>query len=350
MSIKRKQERIWGKHAVIGITIEMLGAFDRLRRNGFPYYNLSELEKVKALLALVKYGPAPIVAGENGQSEIGQSMHAQGYFWSYHPHAWEVRCGDALTPMEVFLDDEKLWNALRKRANHGSVNSLTDSEVRKSLKGFSGAQCVSGFRPTAAWAVYERYCPYNATVYDPSAGWGGRLIGAFMCAKVRKYVCSEPSANTFAGLMKMEADLRWTAPSRRLEIELHQRGSEDFHLLASGSVDLCFTSPPYFSDNGIIENYADEATQSHIRFPDYESWLEGFVGQTIRNCYAVLKPGGILALNVSDDLAEDVTDQAVKNGFVYFETLRLRLSKILGSKHRPGGPWKTEPVLVFRKP
>jgi hypothetical protein len=350
MSIKRKQERIWGKHAAIGIGFEIAAAWLRLRRNGFPYYNLSELEKAKELLALVKYGPAPIVAVENGQSEIAQSMHAQGYFWSYHPHAWEVRCGDAFTPMEVFLDDDKLWNALRKRANHGSVNSLTDSEVRKSLKGFSGAQGVSGFRPSAASAVYERYCPYNATVYDPSAGWGGRLIGAFMCAKVKKYVCSEPSAKTFAGLMKLEADLRWTAPSRRIEFELHQRGSEDFHLLASGSVDLCFTSPPYFSDNGIIENYADEATQSHIRFPNYESWLEGFLGQTIRNCYVVLKPGGILAFNVSDDLAENVTDQAVKNGFVYVETLRLRLSKILGSKHRPGGPWKTEPVLVFRKP
>ena len=349
MSIKTKQERIWGKHAVIGITIEMLMAFDRLRRNGFPYYNLSEIEKAKELFSLVNYGPAPVVTGERGQSEITQTMHAQDYFWSYHPHAWEVRCGDMLTPMEVFRDDEKLWKVLGKQANHGSVNSFTDSEVRKGLKRVTGAQGVSGFRPSAAWAVFDRYCPYKATVYDPSAGWGGRLIGAFMCPKVRKYVCCEPSAKTFAGLMKMEADLRWTAPSRRIEIEPHQRGSEDFRLLSAGSVDLCFTSPPYFSDDGIIENYADEATQSHIRFPNYESWLEGFLGQTIRNCYALLKSGGILALNVSDDLAEDVTAQAVKNGFVYVETLRLRLSKIPGSKHKPGGPWKSEPVLIFKR-
>lgn len=65
-------------------------------------------------------------------------MHAQGYFWSYHRHAWEVRCGDMLTPMEVFLDDEKLWKALGKRAKHGSVNSLTNSEVRKGLKAVTG--------------------------------------------------------------------------------------------------------------------------------------------------------------------------------------------------------------------
>ncbi len=344
MSIKTKQERIWGQHAVIGITIEMLVAFDRLRRNGFPHYDLSELEKAKELLSLCRYGPAPIIDGE-----IAQTMHAQGFFWSYHPHSWEVRCGDMLTPIEVFRDNEKLWEALGKRAKHGSVNSLTDSEVRKGLKAVTGAQGVSGFRPTAAWAVYERYCPYNATVYDPSAGWGGRLVGAFMCPKVKQYIACEPSAKTFAGLMQMEADLRWTAPSRGLQIELHQRGSEDFHLLASGSVDFCFTSPPYFSDDGIIENYADEATQSHIRFPDYESWLEGYLGKTIRNCYMALKPGGILALNVSDELADPVTDQAVKSGFAYAETMRLRLSKIMGSKHKPGGSWKTEPVLVFKR-
>src|SRR5262249_14340658 len=144
------------------------------------------------------------------------------------------------------------------------------------------------------------------------------------------------------------------------------------------SVDLAFTSPPYFEGNGIVENYSDEPTQSHIKFPDLEGWLEAFIGQTIRNSYVALKPGGILALNVSDELAEPVTDQAVKNGFVPFETLRLRLSPMIGgTKFKNcrecqrvtgeangtlvvptfGGNWKkcdkhkykTEPICVFRK-
>lgn len=378
MSIKTKQERIWGKHAVVGITMHVAAAWLRLCRNGFPYYDLSELERAKELLALVKHGPASIVAGESGLREIAQTMHAHGFFWSYHPHAFEVRCGDALTPMEVFLDSKKLWDMLVKRANHGSVNSLTDSEVRKGLKAFAGAQGVSGFRPTAAWAVYDRYCPYRATVYDPSMGWGGRLVGAFMCPKVDRYIGCEPSTKTFAGLMQMEADLRWTAPSRGLQIEMHQRGSEGFRP-APGSVDLVFTSPPYWGNNGIIENYADEPTQSHNCFTDYESWLDGFLGQTIRNSYVALKQGGFLALNVSDELAEAVTDQAVRHGFVQVERLKLRLSAIIGgTKYKNcrecqrltgkangtdsvvptfDGEWKkcdkhkykTEPICVFRK-
>jgi hypothetical protein len=343
-AIWRKHEKGWGEHTVVAVAGEKMAAFQRLRARGrFPSYDLTAKQKVKELRSLVKHGPARITA--NG--EIEQTMHALGFCWSYFPHAWEVRCGDMLTPMEVFNDDAMLMKVLDKRAYHGSVSSLTDSEVRKGLKSVTGAQGVSNFRATAAWAVYERYCPENATVYDPSMGWGGRLLGAVCCLKVSKYVGCDPSTKTFDGLRQMGAGLKRMMPNRDLQVEMHMLGSEVFRP-APASVDLCFTSPPYFSDDGVIENYADEATQSHIRFPDYESWLRGFMGQTIRNCYAALKPDGILALNVSDDLADAVTNQAVKNGFVHVETLRLRLSKIMGSKHKPGS-WKTEPVLVFRK-
>src|ERR1700722_3487705 len=346
-----EQEKRWGEYAVVGVAAEKIVTFQRLRKFGlvremnFPHYRLTKKEKAKELLSLARYGPAHIIGGE-----IAQTMHAQGFCWSYHPHSWEVRCGDLLTPMEEFLDDKMLMKVLDKRACTTSVSTLTDSQVRKGLKAVTGAQGVSGFRPTAAWAVYDRFCPKHATVYDPCMGWGGRLVGAFMCVKVDRYLGCEPSAKTFEGLMQMEADLRWTVPSRGLQIEMHQRGSENFHP-DPGSVDVAFTSPPYFEGNGIVEKYSDEPTQSHIRFPTREEWLEGFIGQTIRNCHVALKPGGILALNVSDELAGAVTDQAVKNGFVYLQgqSLRLRLSKNMGSKHKPGGSWKTEPVLVFRR-
>jgi DNA modification methylase len=180
-------------------------------------------------------------------------------------------------------------------------------------------------------------------------GWGGRLLGAVGCLRVTKYIGCDPSSKTFAGLKQIEADLKSMMPKRNLQTKMYKVGSEDFRP-APGSVDLVLTSPPYFEGHGIVENYSDEPTQSHVRFRDRESWLEGFIGQTIRNCYVALKPGGVLALNVSDALAEAVSDQAFKNGFVYVETLRLRLSKIMGSKHLPGGSWKSEPVLIFRKP
>ncbi len=354
----RKHEKGWGEYAVVGIAGEKMTAFQRLRKFGlmqemnFPHYRLTKKEKAQELRSLFKYGPAKITDGE-----IEQTMHAQGFCWSYHPHSWEVRCGDVPTAMEVFMDDAKLMKVLDKRAYHGSVSSLTDSEVRKGLKAV-GAQGVSNFRPTAAWAIYDRYLPgasslgdYEGegyTVYDCSMGWGGRYLGAVGCLRVAKYIGCDPSSKTFAGLKQIEADLKRMMPQRNLQTEMHMVGSEDFRPFP-GSVDLVLTSSPYFEGNGIVENYSDEPTQSHVRFPDKESWLEGFLGQTIRNCYVALKPDGILVLNVSDYLADPITEIATKNGFAYVETLRLRLSKIMGSKHRVGGPWKTEPVLVFKR-
>lgn len=360
-----EQEKRWGEYAVVGVAAEKIVTFQRLRKFGlvremnFPHYRLTNKEKAQELRSLFKYGPAKFVDGV-----VTQTMHALGFCWSYFPHAWEVRSGDALTPMQVFMDDEMLMRALDKRAYNGSVSSLTDSEVRKGLKSVTGAQGVSNFRPSAAWALYDRYLPDGSrtaqrdgyteyegagyTVYDPSCGWGGRLLGAVGCLRVAKYVGCDPSSKTFEGLKQMAADLKRMMPERNLQVEIHMVGSEDFRP-APGSVDLVLSSPPYFEGNGIVENYSDEPTQSHVRFPDKESWLEGFLGQTIRNCYVALKPGGVLALNVSDALAEAVTDQAFKFGFAHVETQRLRLSKIMGSKHKPGGSWKSEPVLVFRK-
>ena len=396
-AIWRKNEKGWGEYTVAAVAGEKAAAFQRLRRFGlmremnFPHYRLTKKEKAQELRSLFKYGPAKITDGK-----IEQTMHAQGFCWSYHPHAWEVSSGDALTPMEVFLNDEKLMKVLDMRAYNGSVNSLTDSEVRKGLKAVT--QGVSNFRPTAAWAVYERYCREHATVYDPSMGWGGRLLGAVGCRKVSKYVGCDPSTKTFEGLKQMVADLRRMVPYRfdlasfphlppnfegsledfNMQVEMHMLGSEDFRP-EQGSVDLAFTSPPYFEGNGIVESYSDEPTQSHIKFPQLDQWLEAFIGQTIRNCYLAFKPGGILALNVSDELAEAVTDQAVKNGFVYVETLRLRLSPMIGGTEYNhcrecqrvtgeangtdpvvpafGGKWKkcdkhkykTEPIFVFKK-
>jgi hypothetical protein len=360
-----EQEKHWGEYAVVGVAAEINITFQRLRKFGlvremnFPHYRLTKKEKAQELRSLFKYGPVKITDGE-----IEQTMHAQGFCWSYHPHSWEVRCGDMPTAMEVFMHDAKLMRVLDKRAYHGSVSSLTDSEVRKGLKAV-GAQGVSNFRPTAAWAVYDKYLPDGGcttrgedctayegegyTVYDPSMGWGGRLLGAVGCLRVTKYIGCDPSSKTFAGLKQIEADLKSMMPKRNLQTKMYKVGSEDFRP-APGSVDLVLTSPPHFEGHGIVENYSDEPTQSHVRFRDRESWLEGFIGQTIRNCYVALKPGGVLALNVSDALAEAVSDQAFKNGFVCVETLRLRLSKIMGSKHLPGGSWKSEPVLIFRKP
>jgi hypothetical protein len=191
----------------------------------------------------------------------------------------------------------------------------------------------------------------GSVTWDMSSGWGGRLLGAFACKKVTKYIGTDPSTETINGLHKMAGELLPMAQQqgRDLEVELHQLGSEVF-VPEPSSVDLCFSSPPYFD----TEKYSTEPTQSYIKFPTADSWLAEFMGQTLRNCYIGLKPDGILAINIADvagcpDLSRRFVEFAENNGWKLMDTLRLSLSKMMGAKHKHNGTHKYEPIFVFKK-
>ena len=124
---------------------------------------------------------------------------------------------------------------------------------------------------------------------------------------------------------------------------IFQKGSEDF-LPDKESLDLCFTSPPYFN----TEKYSDEETQSYIKFPTQDEWVEGFLRKTIQNCHYGLKQNRYMLINIANVKSfmslEDATIWiAEQEGFVLEEAYRLALSKISGNG------FKYEPIFVFRK-
>jgi hypothetical protein len=250
--------------------------FEHYRRQGFPVYSLKRDEKRKELLDLLVADHAGII-DEKGR--IKQTMHGLALAWHYHPLAWTVRCGNRKTPVELFSfsDDLLFLRAIERRTKLG--NAFSDSGLRKILRSFASTQSVSNFRPTAAACVYHRFLPGSGgVVWDMSAGFGGRLLGALACDRVDRYVGTDPSTYAMDGLREMADELVPMAEEfgrRTLEVELHQVGSEDF-VPERVSLDLCFTSPPYCG----WEKYGDEPQQSHKRFSTQHEWLHGFVGAT----------------------------------------------------------------------
>jgi hypothetical protein len=303
-------------------------SFDNVRAAGLPVYSLRADEKRDALYKLLRYDHTGLIT----DGKVGQTMHGLALAWHYFPHAWGVRCNGRLSPLDTFADDNRLQNALSRRMRLGALKS--DSDLRKAIRTVSGTQAVSNFRPTAAAALYDQYLPKEGgVVWDMSAGFGGRLLGALACGKVKRYIGTDPATLTMDGLSEMRDEL--VPMAQRLghsvpQIELHQIGSEDF-TPEPRSIDLCFTSPPY----GGHEEYSDEPTQSYIKFPTHELWLNGFMKQTLDNCHIGLKPNGTLAVNIAGvkshpTLAEDFVSLAVANGWRLLETLQLALSKMPG--------------------
>jgi hypothetical protein len=320
--------------------------FSHYRANGFPVYDLSPRERAERLASLMAFDHSTIL--KNGV--IRQTMHGMSLCWHYHPHMWDIRCGGKKTPMEVFLNDRLFKQAIAKRLEIGSY--VTDGGVRKTLANFSGTQRVSTFRPSAAASIYRELLPAKGGVtWDFSGGFGGRLLGALACRRVKKYIATEPATMTYEGLQEMVAELV-PMSGRRISVELHQVESEDFRP-DRGSLDLVFSSGPYFRN----EEYSDEASQSYIKFPTRHEWLEGYMGGTLANARRGLKPGGFLAVNIANvpsypNLEADFLKLAKREGWRLRTTVQIEMSQMLGTKGfstGTGKQYKTEPLFVFGK-
>ena len=319
--------------------------FKYYRKFGFPHYKIREEEKYEHMRKLKKFDIDTILV----ENHIVQTMHCLRIAWTYFPHFWEIRCGNAKqSPMEIFHDDKKFKSTIRKCWNWSKKhfkgeenqenNKFHENRLRQSLKIYTGTQSVSNFRPTAAKLIYEKFGG-DGTIWDMSCGWGGRLLGFLASSNTKHYIGTEPSSKTYDGLLEMKKDFSYL----NKEIDIYRLGSE-VYVPQKESLDLCFTSPPYFD----TEKYSNENTQSYKKFPTKDKWVDGFLRKTIDNCYYGLKKNGYMLMNIANTpkykfIEEQTVKISKELGFIQEDTLQLTLSSVMGAGY------KYEPIFVFRK-
>ena len=312
--------------------------FNYYKQQGFPYHSTDKEYRNKEFKKLQNYDRTNLI--EDGI--VKQTMHGLGLAWSYFPHAFDVKCNNKMTPLEVFNDDEMFMKVIEKRLKMGTF--ISNAGIMKMLKMFSNTQAVSNFRPTAAAAIYDKYAP-NGVVWDMSGGWGGRMLGA-MVSSVKHYITTEPSTLTHKGLIRLAVDY---GEQSNTEIHVVRKGSEEF-LTPSKYVDLCFTSPPYFN----LEKYSDEDSQSYVKYDNKKAWVEGFLRDTFYNCHFSLKDNGHMLINIADPKKNDdisLEDETIRiaeqEGFEHVDTLKLALSN--PNMVNRTSAFKYEPIFVFKK-
>ena len=321
--------------------------YDIWKAKGFPYYPTDYNWRKGEFAKMMRFDRSTLLKPKD--KIVGSSAHGLSLAWSYMPHHWGIQCGTMKTPMEIWNDEEHFKKGIRKLLtgtfwDQKEYHNITASDLRSVLRRYSGTQAVSNFRPTAAALMYDKFLEKASplfgtkagTTWDMSCGYGGRLLGS-IAADVN-YIGTDPCTETFEGLKQIKED--WGSLNRT--IELYQMGSEEFWP-DMNTIDLCFTSPPYFD----WEKYSEEETQSYKKYPTSEEWLNGFLLDTIDKCHHGLKLGGILALNVANT-------RRIKN----FEDETLRLAKMIHFKHidtwklqlssQQGTP-KYEPIFIFQK-
>lgn len=310
--------------------------FQYYRETGFPYYSTDVETRKKEFEQLKNYDYTNLYE----DNIIKQTMHGLGLAWSYFPHAFNVKSNDKMTPYEAFNDDLIFMKVIRKRLKIGTY--MSNSGILKMLKIFTGVQGVSNFRPTAAAAIYNKYAK-DGVVWDMSGGWGGRLLGAII-ADINTYIATEPSTLTCKGLWDLAKDF-----GSNITWEIISFGSEEYRP-DSNSLDLCFTSPPYFN----LEKYADEPSQSYLKFNTKDAWIEGFLRPTFQNCYYGLKIDKHMIINIADvkgkyniNLEKETIRIAEEVGFKFIRQDNLALSNV--NLRNKENKFKYEPILIFIK-
>ena len=217
-------------------------------------------------------------------------------------------------------------------------------------------------------------------IYDPSMGFGGRLLGALSLRdRPIHYIGTDPNTENWIkeiGISRYEYMERIFKSHVRYGDKFKGTyicsGSEDVSKDAEfqkykGNVDFIFTSPPYFS----AEIYSDEPTQSSIKYKEYSSWRDNFLRPTLKTCAEWLKHDRILAFNIADinvgstqyPLEEDTVEILKELGLRYEGKLKMVLAispsmKVKKQTNQPSmknfciinGKWrKYEPIFIFYK-
>ena len=332
--------------------------YEYWQERGFPYYSTDPIWRKQKFKELQNTNWKDLLTQDK---VIKPNQTGLALAWSYMPHSFGIRCGKMKTPMEIYENEEHFKKGIKKLLTgsffgkqkfddlkpvssslFGDVGSSAEGQhksesiMRSLLRRYTGTQCVSNFRPTAAAVLYSHFAFPGAMVWDMSMGYGGRILGA-ITADIN-YVGTDPAEKTFKGLTEIKRD--FARPNRHYF--LNKCGSEVFEP-KENTLDFAFTSPPYFN----WEQYGEEEGQSFNQYSGNEEWNNGFLRKTIQNAYKGLKKGCHMGLNVANikshkTFEDDTVRIAVEEGFEHTDTYKLQLSsQESGAKY--------EPVFIFKK-
>lgn len=243
----------------------------------------------------------------------------------------------------------------------------------------------TNYPPILSKYVYTEYTKDltdqdRIVIYDPSSGYGGRMLGACSINQDRQihYVGTDPNPDNFIeslGISRYEYLARFFNNNIRgrykTTYEIFKSGSEvisqepEFQKY-KGQIDLIFTSPPYFA----AEGYSEDENQSFKKFPTYAGWRDGFLTDTLKTCVEYLKPNRYLLWNIADvvfngryyPLENDSYEILTSLGMKFEQRLKMMLSgapQISKAMRTPSSKnycaynnryRKYEPVFVFKKP
>lgn len=231
-----------------------------------------------------------------------------------------TRVGGRPCFVEVWAQSRDLRDDIRRARDPHEAKWTLAKKYRYKL--------ATTFMPAFAKAIYAYFNAH--TVLDPCAGWGDRLLGAAAANCVESYVGFDPNRALQAGYGELMREVAETRKPWTVYGEPFEQGAT---MLADESVDLVFTSPPFFD----YECYVSTN-------PQYADWIVEFYTPLFVQSARVVKVGGHVAIHIEDTSAGQIEHFLTHT----VQTIcPLRLDKKIGLM----GVWSHQirPVWVFIK-
>ena len=150
------------------------------QNRGFPYYATDKQYRESQFKTLQSTDFKGLLTQDK---VIKPNQTGLSLAWSYMPHSFGIRCGKMKTPMEIYESEEHFKKGIRKLLTGSffgkvSVDNImpindnlygetieispklkhkSESIMRSLLRRYTGTQCVSNFRPTAAACMYSHF-------------------------------------------------------------------------------------------------------------------------------------------------------------------------------------------------
>lgn len=291
------------------------------QRNIYPIYYYTEDGIKEEIIKAILHEPTVPNSSINEYGRAGATM-----LDFLFPNLHLVDAGTSVNNKlyHRFFDDTKLNKCITR---HMKNYKFTSMRTPFFMYGRYFWNTAMNFSPMRAKAIYARFCKRNDRVYDFSAGFGSRMLGALSNINLNlTYVACEPNVNTFYNLKRLGRYIE-SVTQRQGSYELYQTGSEVLQL-PEASIDFAFSCPPYYG----LERYGDEDTQSFVKFPIYEDWNKWYALVTLTNVYKALRPGALMGYvinnvwykNIYYDLVKDWGTNAKAVGFKPVDVIPIR--------------------------
>jgi len=245
------------------------------------------------------------------------------------------------------LNTSKLYAYTLPDGRKLETQETFDINIKNIRRGFTVQHSgVSFFKPQTATTIYKHFLKEGSpVVWDPSSGFGARLLGFAAAFPRGTYYGNEPATATRRDLSALGEELSQMGVLDAIHIS--SGGSEEKQSFKDNSLDFVFTSPPYFD----LEKYCDEPSQCWKKYPAADLWYNGYLLPTMQEAFRGLKPGREAVVNVDERRKPAVLQAAAEAGLKFCAELRMLLGTDHFSRSRgQADDRRSEPVLVLRKP